>query len=269
MRRIIQNGRAAFGYLEHSIYSWLPDRPPGLIVDAGAAAGYMTLAALKNSPQSRAIAFEPFPGNWPHLDKNLGGRGNVTIVKAALSDHVGEADFYVKSTVSPEQNWNGMPGYSSVGRIVEKIADPGKTIRVPTTTIDTHVSEPALFLKIDVQGHELQVLKGAIRTFERGVTAALIEYKGDPAILEFLFARGFAVYDSPYLLVPSPALTAPPDLSGWEIVKTGTSSTGHPVKSAWPLRHASDPAEFCAQFRSVRGVSIWTDLIAIARGVEA
>ncbi len=257
----VQDGRNAFGHLQGSVYGWLKGRPPGLIIDAGAAAGYMTLKALQFSPDSRAIAFEPFPGNWPHIEKTLGGRDNVTVVKAALSDRPGEADFYVRTTVSAEQNWHGLVGYSSVGRIVTKVTDAEKTIRVPVTTVDAHVDEPVLFMKIDVQGHELNVLKGAAATFDRGVAAASIEFNGDLDVLTFLFDRGFAVYDDSYLIVQR---GDDPDLSAWEITDSGTASTGHHFFRGWPREHVSDPKAFCAMLKSSPGCAVWTDLIAIA-----
>ncbi len=261
MHRIVHAGRDRFGHLKHSVYSSLQDRKPGLIVDVGAAAGMLTRLALSYSPTSRAICFEPFPGNWPHLEKALGALDNVTIVKQAVSDQPGEADFYVRSTVSAEQNWHGLVGYSSIGRIVTHVVDPGKTIRVPVTTIDAHVEEPVLFLKIDVQGNELRVLNGAVKTFERGIEAAHIEFNGNIDVLNFLFDRGYMVYDDLYLIVPSNEAA---DLSAWDIVETDTASTGHRILRGWPRKNVGDPEQFCAMLKSVRGCSIWTDLIAVA-----
>ncbi len=261
MHRIVHDGRPKFGHLKHSIYSLLKDKKPGLIVDVGAAAGMMTRRALHYSPASRAICFEPFPGNWPHIEKTLGALDNVTIVKQAVSDQPGEADFYVSSTVSAEQNWHGLVGYSSVGRIVTKIVDPEKTIRAPVTTIDAHVGEPVLFLKIDVQRNELGVLRGAVKTFEKGIEAALIEFTGDIDILHFLFDRGHTVYNDLFVILPR---IEAPDLSAWDIESTAISSTGRTVLRGWPKQHVSDPEQFCARLKSIRGCSIWTDLIAVA-----
>jgi len=54
------------------------------MLDVGAAAGSTTRQMLQNSPQSRVIAFEPFPGNFPHFERTIGGDPRVTFVKAAV-----------------------------------------------------------------------------------------------------------------------------------------------------------------------------------------
>lgn len=105
----IRSGRGIFGPYEHGVFELLGQFEPGAIVDAGAAAGHMTKLALAYSPDSFALAFEPFPGNWPFLEKTLAGK-RATIIKEALAEQPGEASFYVGSTSAKRNGGLGLHG---------------------------------------------------------------------------------------------------------------------------------------------------------------
>jgi len=266
----VLSGETAFGNDEKAVYEALRSIPPGLILDVGAGAGYKTKTALLHSPSSRAIAFEPFPGNWSFIDKVLGEYPNVNIVKEAVSDTPGEASFYVSTATKAEGVWEAFEGYSSAGYIVE---DGGKypaekVYKVPVTTIDSHVSERVSFMKIDVQGGELAVLRGASETFERGIDLLFIEFQGDIGILDFLFERGYIVFDLPFSLVarnPETRLSA-----GWKSTEETLLSTGATSVEARRSTHISDPVAYCNLFESHRkDFIIWNDIVAVKPTIAA
>lgn len=266
MINTIRPGRPIFGGYEYGVFELLGQFEPGIIVDAGAAAGHVTNLALRYSPGSSAISFEPFPGNWPFIEKTLAGRP-ATIVKAALAEKAGEAKFYVGSTAKVEGQWVGFSGYSSVGHIVTEGMDraESKTITVPVTTVDEHVSDRVLLLKIDVQGGELGVLRGAEKTIARGVDILYVEFNGQIEILDFLHARGYVVFDHQYLITP---LKQDADLSFWEVTKDFSLSTGQASHYGWPASTPESPVEYCEMFKREAAKigtadSVYTDIVAV------
>ncbi len=261
----IRSGKSLFGAHTWGVFDLIDQFEPGLIVDAGAAAGYVSKYLLNKSPMSHAIGFEPNPSNWPHIEKTLDA-ASATIVKAALADKPGSAQFFVGK--SEAQGWaTSLSGYSSIGHIIdERVSRPAdQTISVPVTTVDEHVHERILFFKIDVQGGELNVLKGASRAFDRGVDLLYIEFDGEREMLDFLFERDYLVFDHQYLLVPQ--VKNGPDLSSWDIVKDITLSTGHNSHYGWPKEMPSDPGAYCNFFHSEAKKigQVYTDIVAIRK----
>jgi FkbM family methyltransferase len=144
----------------------------GVIIDAGGAAGEVTKKMLQISPNSSAYVFEPFPGNFPFLDGNLGKDSRVTIVKKALGAQLGRQRFIVAGTVKGhEKGWESMVGYSSGGRLAEisSSSDKDSYIEVDVVRLDDMVNDLPVFMKVDVQGGELNLLKGASSLLQMGL----------------------------------------------------------------------------------------------------
>ena len=141
-------------------------------VDAGASIGFFTLLAARCvGPSGTIIAFEPQPAAAASVRRNalLNGFENVRVVEAALTSEAG-AGLIV-----------------GVGKATAHLADqtPGRghTLRVDATTLDRFLAgrpeiEPSL-VKIDVEGHEANVLDGMYDTLSKHRPAILIECHGD------------------------------------------------------------------------------------------
>ncbi|MCS7025771.1 MAG: FkbM family methyltransferase [Bryobacteraceae bacterium] len=125
--------------------------PGGVVYDVGAQSGYHTLLASRLVGRSgRVYAFEPLPRNYEMLVKHLSLNEifNVEPVRAAVSDTDGELCF------------DPGPGFMA-GRLSEQ-----GTLRVRSVTLDHFLSSqdrirPPDVIKIDVEGAELRVLRGA------------------------------------------------------------------------------------------------------------
>jgi FkbM family methyltransferase len=124
--------------------------PGAVFYDVGAHVGFYTLLASSLVQKiGKVFAFEPFPKNIEYLEKHLmmNGVENVTLFKAAVSDHAGETAFQEG------------PG-SSMGQISER----GELV-VELVALDDLFHKGLLplpyFIKIDVEGAELSVLTGA------------------------------------------------------------------------------------------------------------
>jgi FkbM family methyltransferase len=147
--------------------------PESCCVDVGAHRGSVLAEICRVAPQGRHIAYEPLP----HLARELRTDfPNVDVRCAALSDHTGEAPF---ARVRAAEPWSGL-----VFRPLPGHVDPDvEEITVRLEVLDDALPDdfvPAL-VKIDVEGAEEQVLRGALRTlrdhqpvvaFEHGLGAA-------------------------------------------------------------------------------------------------
>ena len=146
----------------------------GLIIDVGANRGLFTAAMRQLEPRCRVLAIEPDPTPRADLERRFASDPQVTVDPRAISDHDGTATF----------NAMEVSEYSSLHRLRgDDIAVVGER-QVETTTLDSLVSEPVRLLKIDVQGHDLPLLRGATATLAR-TDAVLLEvmfvslYEGD------------------------------------------------------------------------------------------
>ncbi len=140
-------------------------------VDIGANVGYFTLLASKSVGRNgRVFAFEPFSRIRGKLTANvqLNQARNVTIRPEALSDHQGVAEF-----------WEGPNDHSGVSSL-RPLENASKVCRVVTTTFDNQLpKERVSFVKIDVEGAELRVLKGMSECLRRDKPDLIVEVTGE------------------------------------------------------------------------------------------
>jgi FkbM family methyltransferase len=139
--------------------------PGDTAVDVGAHTGRHTMPMLRAvAPNGRVFAVEPLPVAREELRRRLrtepGSRTHVTIYPFALSDHEATEEFVFAVD---------LPGYSG---LKERIYDyPTRIERIPVEvkTLDGLLADaPALqYLKIDAEGGELGVLRGASRLIAR------------------------------------------------------------------------------------------------------
>ncbi|WP_426955477.1 FkbM family methyltransferase [Muricoccus radiodurans] len=135
--------------------------PGAVFVDAGANVGtYALPAARLVGPSGHVIAFEAHPRTFGFLARNVAANDVpwVTALNRALGEAPGEIEMDFEAANPGETH-------------VRADAAPGGGARVPMTTLDVAMDELGLgridYLKIDVEGFELPVLRGA-----RGIIAA-------------------------------------------------------------------------------------------------
>jgi FkbM family methyltransferase len=131
------------------------------VLDIGANIGYFTLLmAQKVGANGRVYSFEPNPRMVSQLKKNIGlnkdlNDGRIKLQDIALGNSEGESDFY-----SPVRGAEGVGGLKDTKR-----AEFGELFRVRVSKLDTWISEEKIekidFVKMDVEGGELDILLGA------------------------------------------------------------------------------------------------------------
>ena len=132
----------------------------GTMVDVGGWYGPWTRRLLGRA--SRVVVIEPTPVHQV-LRRTLPPA--VEVVAAAASDHCGEAELWLPSA------GGAVRGVSSLHR--RDIH--GTSITVPLVTVDGLGLADVTFMKIDVDGHEIPVLRGAEDTIKRDQPRLLIE----------------------------------------------------------------------------------------------
>jgi FkbM family methyltransferase len=130
-------------------------KPDQVVIDVGANTGEWGEVALKIQPKISLICFEPVPTIYQELLKRLEPYTDQ-LYEYGLSDREGTGLFYFY-----EENWQ-------IGGLYDREANrdfPVKKIDVKLTTLDAfctaHNIDNIDFLKIDTEGSEFSVLKGA------------------------------------------------------------------------------------------------------------
>lgn len=156
-------------------------QPGDTVLDVGANMGYIT-ARLADyvGPAGRVIAFEPVPDTYQMLEATVRGlhlRDRVQTHRACVSDQAGTVTMAI-----PEYERGGENLYES--HVVESDHQVSGMRQVSTqaVTLDGLVSpdQPVRLIKIDVEGHERAVIRGASRLILQSRPALLIEVDGDP-----------------------------------------------------------------------------------------
>ena len=136
-----------------------------VVLDIGANAGIYALVAALRRPGARVLAFEPLPVAVRHLEANrrLNGVDNLEIIVKAVGEEEGEAFLYVLGDYM-HQIASTLPRMAEARRM-------GRSLTVPVVTIAQVVAEHGLpnvdLVKIDTEGTEYQVLRGARQTLRR------------------------------------------------------------------------------------------------------
>lgn len=127
-------------------------RPGDTFVDVGANIGSLSLfAASRVGHSGRIVAIEGHPRTTKYLSKNVAMNSwrNIEVLNCAAGDRAATVHFSSRRT--DDQN---------------KVSDIG--IEVPMRPLDEIVSvDNVRVLKIDVEGFEYEVLRGACRTLEK------------------------------------------------------------------------------------------------------
>jgi FkbM family methyltransferase len=192
MKFLIPKGhREAFYslYMDESeplTYQLMSNLKGEVFVDVGANVGGYTVRLGRRF--QRVISIEPNPRAADFLRQNieLNHLSNVRLVHDAISDTVGEATMTVPSS-----------GKTTRSSIVKKY-EQGSSFTVPTSTLDTLLQEydKIDLIKIDVEGAEARVLKGAEKTIQRTSKIVLeLDPLSQQVVYEILDKHGFEISD--------------------------------------------------------------------------
>jgi FkbM family methyltransferase len=141
--------------------------PDGIFLDVGSHIGLISFQVLQRVQSARIHAFEPHPDRNAQYQRNIelnGARDRVKVNAVALSNTAG-----------------------SIGFDLERHAIEERGAAIATMTLDGYIAAEGLdqvdVLKLDVEGHELNVLRGAERALGEGrivrITLEAMDVHGD------------------------------------------------------------------------------------------
>ena len=169
---------------------------PGMtFVDVGANTGYFALIAARLvGPAGRVLAVEPEPENCERIRRNieLNGYQNIDVAQVALGDRQGDVELHLAHDHGHHSLLPTSPDRA------------GLSLTVPLRTLDDLLVEHRIdqvdAMKIDVEGAEATVLRGAAATVRKNPRIVLLidlhESLGiDPAeVCDLLVELGLAIF---------------------------------------------------------------------------
>jgi FkbM family methyltransferase len=184
----------------------LKNHPVKVVFEVGAADGRDCLKYAELFPDAQIIAFEPVPSSFAKLQdqvKSLGDR--ISINNVALCDAPGTAEF----NIAEWDDASSLLKSNQTGSTFDVYNTTRHTIQVSTESIDNYVQKTGItridLLKMDAQGAELSILKGAENQISKGyipliyTEVSFLEiYQGVPTfetICTYLKERGYKLHN--------------------------------------------------------------------------
>jgi FkbM family methyltransferase len=169
----------------------LPQWKPCVILDVGANVGQSALGFAAAFPKAAVHSFEPFPASYRQLLANTRHLENVTAHRFGL----GRADAVMQMTDSEISTQNHL----QVEAGAETVA---VDIRAGAALLDLLGIPEVSYLKIDTEGHDLEVLQGLIPALPRidfvqveaGMNAYNKTHVPFAALAAFMAAHNFLLF---------------------------------------------------------------------------
>ena len=162
----------------------------GVVLDCGANVGWFSLRLASLRPEVCIIAIEPFDENIVKLKTQILSFNfkNISVLEMAVSN----SNSILNLQADPKSHANAM------------ISEKPTGLSVTAKTIDS-ISEDferVSLIKIDTQGHELEVLHGALWTIHRSHPALIIELDNSnpnrtKMIYDILYNYNYKIYRKP------------------------------------------------------------------------
>ena len=174
---------------------------PDLIVDVGANRGQFTLAALNVLPQANILCFEPLESAYNGLISLFDGESRVSMHNTAI----GDIDTYMSMNVSNKEDSSSLLEISDLQAEIFPGTEHSDFEKVAVCRLSKFMTNDLLdkniLIKIDVQGYELEVLRGAGEILSKVQTiyveCSFIELYAQQAaakdVIEFLSTHGFSL----------------------------------------------------------------------------
>lgn len=181
-------------------------RPHATVFDVGANIGLMSIPLLSDSSQVKVVSVEPSPQTYAALARTVAEsalRDRWEVLDCALGATAGETTFHCA-----DAKWGAFDGFRNTGR-----AGPSRAVLVKVRTLDelwTERGRPEVcVIKIDVEGADLDVLRGATACIGACRPLILVEWNmenlrafghADSALLAFADSVSCDVFAMPGLV---------------------------------------------------------------------
>jgi FkbM family methyltransferase len=180
-----------------------------IVVDAGANIGSFTInAASIVGPEGKVIAIEPEKANCDILRRTIDANdlSNVTIVPKGLWSKKGTRALFLDDLPGLHSVFSNRPGDTSQKSCVERRKKECSEVVIEVDNLDNILNELGVgkvdFIKMDIEGAEIEALKGAKITLDNSKAKLVVEaghvVNGEQTckkIVPWLGERNFRVLD--------------------------------------------------------------------------
>jgi FkbM family methyltransferase len=137
-----------------------------IVIDVGANLGEWSVAITALIDPKKIIAYEPIPEVFTQLISNTRDYNHILCKQSAIGSFVGNIDLNVFSSHQLSSVLNLQDRAYDIHKI---LGDRPKIVNVPITTLDDDLADydDIAILKVDVQGYEAEVFKGAQQVLNR------------------------------------------------------------------------------------------------------
>jgi FkbM family methyltransferase len=147
-------------------------RPGTVVLDIGANFGQMSVLFSRMVGDSgKVYSFDADDFVFEILKKNIDANhrtGKIVPIFGAVYHTDGETVYF------PVQDFKQFTSYGSYG--IDYNGGPGRPVK--TVTVDSlNIEEPISFMKVDIQGGDLQAMQGAVKTINRHRMPIIFEYE--------------------------------------------------------------------------------------------
>jgi len=147
-------------------------KPGSVVLDVGSNFGQMSvLFARRVGAEGKVYAFDADDFVFDVLKRNIRENGltdQIEPVFGAVHNVAGQTLYF------PVQDFKRWSSYGSYG--IDYNASAGRAVK--TLTIDSlDIARPVSFMKVDIQGGDLQAMQGAVKTIERNRMPIIFEYE--------------------------------------------------------------------------------------------
>ena len=209
MKRLLVHTIKKLGYDIHKLRDSFIDQKklipkPGIIIDAGGHYGETTIKYKQQYSNSKIFIFEPTEFSFKKLKATFSDK-SIFLVNKGLASVDGEKEFFKNAYDGTNSFYprpkSGKAYYPPKGYTVE-------TCKVPVVRLDTFARENQIshidILKMDIQGSELDALKGAEKLLKsKSIDLIYTEvffiphYEGAPlfdSVFQYLNSFGYTLY---------------------------------------------------------------------------
>ena len=146
-------------FIQHRLMEFLRGNPP-VVFDVGANVGEYSLMLHQNFPHARLYSFEPQPDNYRKLASATANIPNISTFEMAVGQSSGMVKLYDRADKQGSTQATVIEGV-----IPEVFGSTASVVEVPITSLDEFTGKHGIkeidFLKLDIEGNELQALRGA------------------------------------------------------------------------------------------------------------
>jgi FkbM family methyltransferase len=139
--------------LEYYDWRFLTKRESAVFVDCGAYNGDSVLSFIKHYGEDykHIYAYEPTPNTFAQLSKATAAFRRITARNCAAGEYEGNIHFHLN--ISHGETGNYIHHDNTGGN--------GGDISIPVISLDNEITEPVSFIKMDIEGSEIDALRGA------------------------------------------------------------------------------------------------------------